>query len=78
MVFLTPKGHIEAPWIPPELVNHDKPIFSLGTMTKWLGKLAEEKGVCFGMASSASASARATRASARTAGRRMRSRPATT
>jgi electron-transferring-flavoprotein dehydrogenase len=45
MVFLTDKGKVSAPWIPPELVNHGKPIVSLGTFTKWLGKLAEEAGV---------------------------------
>jgi electron-transferring-flavoprotein dehydrogenase len=45
MVMLTAKGAIKAPWIPPELVNHHKPIVALGQMVKWLGKLAEERGI---------------------------------
>ena len=45
MVFLTEDGHIEAPWIPPELINHGKPIVSLGRLCKWLAEHAEEKGV---------------------------------
>ncbi len=45
MVFLTPTGHIKAPWLPPEMVNHGKPIISLGRFTKWLGTRAEELGI---------------------------------
>ncbi len=45
MTFLTKKGKIKAPWIPPELVNHGKPIISLGRFVKWLAEIAEEKGV---------------------------------
>lgn len=45
MVFLTATGQIKAPWIPPELVNHGKPVVSLGRMCKWLAGIAEEKGV---------------------------------
>lgn len=43
MVFLTQGGQIKAPWIPPELVNHGKPIVGLGSMCKWLAEIAEEK-----------------------------------
>ncbi len=43
MVFLTQEGQIEAPWIPPELINHGKPIVSLGRLCKWLAEIAEEK-----------------------------------
>ena len=45
MVYLTQKGSIKAPWIPPELRNHGKPIVSLGKMCKWMAAIAEEKGV---------------------------------
>lgn len=45
MSFLTRKGAIKAPWIPPELRNHGKPIVSLGLFCKWLAEKAEEKGV---------------------------------
>jgi electron-transferring-flavoprotein dehydrogenase len=46
MVLLTPDGgSIEAPWIPPELHNHGKPIVSLAKLCAWLGTIAEEKGV---------------------------------
>jgi electron-transferring-flavoprotein dehydrogenase len=45
MVFLTDDGVIKAPWIPPELINHGKPIISLGKFCKWLAEIAEEKGI---------------------------------
>ena len=45
MTFLTRTGKMKAPWIPPELVNHGKPIVSLGKFTKWLGEMAEEAGI---------------------------------
>ncbi|MEZ4321552.1 MAG: electron transfer flavoprotein-ubiquinone oxidoreductase [Myxococcota bacterium] len=45
MVFLTEDGVIQAPWLPPELINHGKPIVSLGRLCKWLAEIAEEKGV---------------------------------
>jgi electron-transferring-flavoprotein dehydrogenase len=45
MVFLTEGGHVSAPWLPPELINHDKPIISLGKFCAWLAEIAEEKGV---------------------------------
>jgi electron-transferring-flavoprotein dehydrogenase len=46
MVLLTPDGkHIVAPWIPPEMDNHGKPIISLGKLCAWLAGIAEEKGV---------------------------------
>jgi electron-transferring-flavoprotein dehydrogenase len=45
MVFLSDKGKLSLPWIPPELVNHGKPIFGLGNLVKWLAEIAEEKGV---------------------------------
>ena len=46
MVMLRPGGgKFKAPWLPPEMVNHGKPIISLGRFCKWLGEIAEEKGV---------------------------------
>jgi electron-transferring-flavoprotein dehydrogenase len=45
LVFLTAGGSISAPWIPPELHNHGKPIVSLGRMVQWLNGIAESKGV---------------------------------
>lgn len=45
MIFLTENGHLNAPWLPPELVNHGKPIVSLGKLCAWLAEIAEEKGV---------------------------------
>ena len=45
MVMLTDGGSMKAPWLPPELVNHGKPIISLGGFCKWLAEIAEEKGV---------------------------------
>ncbi|MFK7928605.1 MAG: 4Fe-4S dicluster domain-containing protein [Myxococcota bacterium] len=45
-VYLRPgNSKIKAPWIPPELHNEGKPIASLGKVCKWLGEVAEEKGV---------------------------------
>lgn len=45
MVFLTNKGHIKAPWVPPEMNNMGKPIISLGKFCAWMAEQAEEKGV---------------------------------
>lgn len=45
MLFLTETGALPAPWLPPELINHGKPIVSLGNVVKWLGEIAEEKGI---------------------------------
>ena len=45
MAYLTSTGSIKAPWLPPELINHGKPVISLGRLCKWLGEIAEEKGV---------------------------------
>ncbi len=43
--FLTPDGHVDAPWIAPELHNVGKPIVSLGRLCAWLAGLCEEAGV---------------------------------
>ncbi|MEQ1502483.1 MAG: electron transfer flavoprotein-ubiquinone oxidoreductase [Myxococcota bacterium] len=45
MVLLTADQALPAPWIPPELHNHGKPIVSLGRMVQWLAGVAESKGV---------------------------------
>jgi len=45
MVFLTRTGAIKAPWVPPEMNNHGKPIVSLGKLCAWMAGLAEEKGI---------------------------------
>jgi electron-transferring-flavoprotein dehydrogenase len=45
MVFLTRTTHFKAPWVPKEMNNHGKPIFSLGKLCAWLGGIAEEKGI---------------------------------
>lgn len=45
-VYLRPgTSKVKAPWLPPELVNHGKPIASLGQVCKWLAEIAEEKGI---------------------------------
>jgi electron-transferring-flavoprotein dehydrogenase len=45
-VYLRPgSSRVKAPWLPPELINHGKPIASLGKVCKWLAEVAEEKGV---------------------------------
>jgi electron-transferring-flavoprotein dehydrogenase len=45
MVLLTPDSAIAAPWIPPELHNHGKPIVALGALVQWLAGIAESKGI---------------------------------
>jgi electron-transferring-flavoprotein dehydrogenase len=45
MVYLTPTGSVVAPWIPPELHNHGKPIVALGKLVKWLAAQAEARGI---------------------------------
>jgi electron-transferring-flavoprotein dehydrogenase len=45
MVLLTKDRAFPAPWIPPELHNHGKPILSLGRFCQWLAAIAESKGV---------------------------------
>lgn len=45
LAFLTATNAIPAPWVPPEMDNHGKPIISLGRFAKWLGTLAEAAGV---------------------------------
>jgi electron-transferring-flavoprotein dehydrogenase len=45
MVLLTKDRAYPAPWIPPELHNHGKPIISLGRFCQWLAGIAESKGV---------------------------------
>jgi electron-transferring-flavoprotein dehydrogenase len=45
MVFLTSSGAIKAPWVPPEMNNHGKPIVSLGRLCAWPASIAEEKGL---------------------------------
>ncbi len=45
MIFLTNGGQFKAPWVPPEMNNHGKPIISLGRFCAWLAEKAEELGV---------------------------------
>jgi electron-transferring-flavoprotein dehydrogenase len=45
MVFLTTSSHLKAPWVPPELNNHGKPIVSLGKLCAWLASKCEEQGI---------------------------------
>lgn len=46
MAILLPGGKTQQmPWIPPELINHGKPIVSLGRFAAWLAEIAEEKGI---------------------------------
>lgn len=45
MVFLTKDEALPAPWIPPELHNHGKPIVSLGRLVQWMAGIAESKGI---------------------------------
>lgn len=43
--FLTEKGKIKAPLIPPPLNNHGCYVVSIAALNGWLGKLAEDNGV---------------------------------
>lgn len=43
--FLTERGRIELPIIPPPLKNHGNYIISLGRLVKWMASLAEAAGV---------------------------------
>jgi electron-transferring-flavoprotein dehydrogenase len=43
--YLTKKGKLKAPLIPPPLKNHGNPTISLGKFTQWLAEKAEAKGV---------------------------------
>jgi len=45
MVLLTNGSHFKAPWVPPEMNNHGKPIISLGRFCAWMAEKAEEMGV---------------------------------
>ncbi len=45
MHFLTAKGAIKVPVVPPFLQDHGLPIVSIAKLEKWLGGIAEEKGV---------------------------------
>jgi electron-transferring-flavoprotein dehydrogenase len=43
--YLTEKGSFKLPITPPPLRNHGNYLVSLNKLAKWLGKLAEEKGI---------------------------------
>jgi electron-transferring-flavoprotein dehydrogenase len=43
--YLTARGHIRAPFVPPPLVNHDHAIVSLSALVKWLAAEVEATGV---------------------------------
>jgi electron-transferring-flavoprotein dehydrogenase len=45
LVYLTRTTALKAPWIPPELHNHGKPIVALGKLVKWLAAQAEQRGI---------------------------------
>lgn len=44
LLFLTGKGKIKAPFMPPSLNNHGNYVIRLGEFTRWLASLAEEEG----------------------------------
>lgn len=43
--FLTSKGKIRLPFVPPPLNNHGNYIISLNRFAKWLGEIAESRGI---------------------------------
>jgi len=43
--FLTPRGKIPFPFIPPPLNNHGNYIISLNRFVKWLGEIVESRGI---------------------------------
>ncbi len=45
MFWLTKEGKIKIPFQPPNMHNEGLPLVSLNQFVKWLGKIAEEKGV---------------------------------
>ncbi len=45
MIYLTEKGAMKAPMMPPPLHDMGMPIISIGRFQKWLAEIAEEKGV---------------------------------
>ncbi|MDC3379513.1 electron transfer flavoprotein-ubiquinone oxidoreductase [Planctomycetota bacterium] len=45
LVVMTKTGKIKAPILPPTFNNHGNHLVSLNKLTKWLGEIAEEKGV---------------------------------
>jgi len=44
LYFLTEKGNIRFPILPPPLRNHGNYVVSLGNLERWMGKLVEETG----------------------------------
>jgi electron-transferring-flavoprotein dehydrogenase len=56
MFYLTRSGKMKVPYAPPAMHNHGYPLVSLNQLAKWLGKIAEEKGINI-MTSTAGASA---------------------
>ena len=44
-VYLSQTGKIKAPMMPPPMKDHGNPIISIAKFQKWLGEMAEEKGV---------------------------------
>lgn len=45
LFYLTKSGKFKVPFLPPAMHNHGFPVVSLQKLVKWLGGIAEEKGV---------------------------------
>ncbi|MBM3329988.1 MAG: electron transfer flavoprotein-ubiquinone oxidoreductase [Calditrichaeota bacterium] len=45
LYFLTANGRLKVPFLPPAMHNHGFPLVSLNQMVKWLGKIAEDRGI---------------------------------
>jgi len=56
LFFLTSSGKVKVPYAPPAMHNSGYPLVSLNQLVKWMGKIAEEKGIQI-MTSTAGASA---------------------
>lgn len=45
MYYLTARGRLKVPWVPPAMNHHGGYVISLSQLVKWLGTVAAEKGV---------------------------------
>jgi len=45
LYLLTQSGRFKVPYAPPAMHNHGFPLVALSQLVKWLGKIAEEKGI---------------------------------
>lgn len=45
LYLLTKSGRFKVPYAPPAMHNHGYPLVALSSLVKWLGKIAEDKGI---------------------------------